>query len=270
MTPAEFLHSHDVFRRSEFALALGRSRVRAPATLTSHLQRWEQSRRVMRLRRGLYVRVSRDDPAGSVRVDPLVLASRLADDAVLAYHTALEAHGYAQSSFQRFTVATWSKVRSLEFQSWTFVPVRPRAGVRRSGDAFTLRMDRAGSEVRVTTVERTVVDVLDRPDLAGGVEEVWRSCAHVEALDFDALEDYALLVGRRVVFARLGFLLENHAERWMVPQALLERLRKRGPRAPVYLDLDRRRRGRFVPRWNLVVPPELPPQKEASDVEGSP
>ncbi len=270
MTPAEFLHTHEVFRRSELARALARKGGRAPATVTSHLQRWERTKRVLRLRRGLYVRASRDESAGSVSVDPLVLASRLADDAVLAYHTALEAHGCAQSLFHRFTVATWSRVRTLRFQALTFVPVRPRAGVGRGDDAFTMRMDRAGSEVRVTTVERTVVDVLDRPDLAGGVEEVWRSCGHVEALDFDALEDYALRVGRRVVFARLGFLLETHAERWMVPQALLERLRERGPRSPVYLDLDRRRRGRFVPRWNLVVPPELPPQKEASDAEDSP
>ncbi len=270
MTPAEFLHTHDVFRRSELARALNRSGPRAPTTLTSHLQRWERTGRVLRLRRGLYVRAAGGESAAAARVDPLVLASRLADDAVLAYHAALEAHGYAQSVFQRFTAATWSKARSLEFQGWTFVPVRPRAGVRPSGDKFTLRMDRAGSEVHVTTVERTLVDVLDRPDLAGGVEEAWRSCAHVEALDFDALEKYAILVRRRVVFARLGFLLENHAQRWMVPKALLERLRKRGPRAPVYFDLDRRRRGRFVPRWNLVVPPELPPQKEASDVEDSP
>ncbi len=38
----------------------------------------------------------------------------------------------------------------------------------------------AGGIVRVTAFERTLVDVLDAPDLGGGWEEVWRSLEMVE------------------------------------------------------------------------------------------
>jgi hypothetical protein len=35
-------------------------------------------------------------------VNFLLLASRMAPDAVLSHHSALEAHGYAQSVYERF------------------------------------------------------------------------------------------------------------------------------------------------------------------------
>ena len=40
-----------------------------------------------------------------------------------------------------------------------------------------------GLEFRVTGIERTVADVLDRLDLAGGTEEVWPSLLSIPALD---------------------------------------------------------------------------------------
>jgi predicted transcriptional regulator of viral defense system len=38
-----------------------------------------------------------------------------------------------------------------------------------------VRLDRSGMEVNVTSLERTMVDVLSRPDLSGDWEEIWRS-----------------------------------------------------------------------------------------------
>jgi hypothetical protein len=41
----------------------------------------------------------------------------------------------------------------------------------------------------------------------------------------------------------------------VVPATLLERLQNRVPRSPVFM--DRRRKGRLVARWALIVPNEL-------------
>lgn len=43
----------------------------------------------------------------------------------------------------------------------------------------------AGGVVHATTLERTLVDVLDASTNAGGWEEVWRSLAMVEFFDVD-------------------------------------------------------------------------------------
>jgi predicted transcriptional regulator of viral defense system len=263
MKPAEFLHTHALFRREEFTRTLGRSESRAPATLTKHLQTWRRGGRLYAVRRGVYLRLGPGQKPAQVNVDPLALGSRLAPDAALAYHTALEALGHAQSAFEKLFFVTWSKTRALRFQNRYYVPVRPRASLLRAKETFLVRLERAGMEVRATSLERTVVDVLDRPDLAGGMEEVWRSLSSVEALDFAPLARYAALVARPLLTARLGYALESHERRWLTPPRLLATLEAKRPRGPVYL--DRRRPGRLVRRWNLVVPPDMPPSEEMTD-----
>jgi len=110
--------------------------------------------------------------------------------------------------------------------------------------------------VRVTNLERAVADVLDRPSLAGGVEEVWGSLLAVPALDPEALLDYVEILGNRTLVARVGFSLETRRAELAVPERLLERLQDRAPNDhPVYL--IRVRRGTLQPRWRLIVPDAL-------------
>jgi len=64
-------------------------------------------------------------------------------------------------------------------------------------------------QVTVSNLERTVLDCLDRPDLAGGTIEVARGIWAVRnRLDFPRLADYARRLGRKSVAKRLGLLLE--------------------------------------------------------------
>lgn len=129
MKPSDFLSQHPVFTREEFALALGERGPRSPRTVSSHLVRWQREGRVERVKPGLFV----GRPSGGRSApDAYALAARMAPDAELAYHTALELHGHAQSVFSTLTFATWSKVKALSFGARRYRPVRPRAGLRRA------------------------------------------------------------------------------------------------------------------------------------------
>jgi hypothetical protein len=72
----------------------------------------------------------------------------------------------------------------LHFQGNSVRAVWP-PGLVRSGllDFGVMTEERAGLPLRVTTLERTLVDALDRPDLAGGWEEIWRSYDDVASLN---------------------------------------------------------------------------------------
>jgi len=120
-------------------------------------------------------------------VDPFLVASRLAPDAVLGYHTALSFHGRDHSVSQRFEFLTATAARTLRFRSWQFRPVAfPKVLRRIKKETFGVQeAERVGLPVHVTTLERTLVDVLDRPDLGGGWEEIWRSLKAVEFFNLD-------------------------------------------------------------------------------------
>ena len=111
--------------------------------------------------------------------------------------------------------------------------------------------------MRVTGLERTLVDVLDRPSLAGTWEELWRSLESMEYLDLEQVVAYTLLLGNATTTAKVGFFLEQHREAFMVEEIHLQALRQHRPRKPHYVGRGERRSGRLVPAWNVIVPREV-------------
>jgi predicted transcriptional regulator of viral defense system len=253
----DFFAVHHVFRRAEFALALGDGRKAVSGTVDSHLGAYLRAGRIARVKRGVFFAVRPGDAVASAPVDLLLVASRLAPDAVLAYHTALEAHGYAQSVFERLFFLTQHKVKAVTFRGRAFVPVAPPQVLQRKrlSNTSTVELERRGLTLRATSVERTAVDVLDRPDLAGGLEEVWRSVSAIPLLDLRVVVDYVRLRELATLAAKVGLFLERHRDHFSVPAPVLEELRSLRPRAPHYL--DRSRRGKLVATWNLIVPAAL-------------
>ena len=175
---------------------------------------------------------------------------------MLAYHTALQFHGKAHSVSRRFTYLTLTCARPFEFRGIEFTPVPVPPPLRTLNDfgGGVVRKHRGGLPVRVTTLERTLVDVLDASRHGGGWEEIWRSLESVEFFDLDAVLDYVAKLGSAVTAARVGFFLEQHRDPLMVEDQHLARLQAQAPSHPMYLERSRREPGRLLARWKLVVP----------------
>lgn len=255
MRSADFFAEHPVFTRQEFLRAHGKGRRRSPRTADSILTRQAAAGRLINIRHGLYAAVPRGASAGTFRVDPFLVASKLAPDATLAYHAALQFHGKAYSLWHRFVVISLDHVRPLEFQGNEFVVIRPPRSVRTLQDfgGGVVNEPYAGGMVRAATLERSFVDVMDRPLLGGGWEEIWRSLESIEYFDLEAVVTYALLLKSALTVARVGFFLEQHRTALFVEERHLRPLRDVAPAQPRYLDATRTT-GRLVKPWNLIVP----------------
>jgi predicted transcriptional regulator of viral defense system len=254
-----FFEKHAVFTHQEFVAFHDAKGQRSCKTRESLLAHHVESGRLLHVRRGLYAVVPVGVDPKRFRPDPYLLAARMTDDAVLAYHTALEFRGRAYSVFEEFQYLTARATRPLTFRSYRFRPVRfPKALREKGREAVEVDWaERAGLDVRVTSLERTLVDVLDRPDLGGSWEEIWRSLESVEFFYVDRAVEYALLLGNATTVAKVGFFLEQHHEALRVREEHLERLRRHRPKQPHYVQGGRGGRGRLVATWNLVVPAEL-------------
>ena len=108
-----------------------------------------------------------------------------------------------------------------------------------------------------TSLERTLVDVLDCPDLSKGQKEIWRSLESVEFFDLEKVIEYAVLIGNATTVAKVGFFLDQYRDTLMVEDRHLNELHDMRPKQPHYLDHSKRKSGRFVSKWNLVVPREV-------------
>jgi predicted transcriptional regulator of viral defense system len=253
----EFFASHPVFGHGEFLAAVtdrGRSKATANNLLALHLA----SGRLLRVSRGLYAVLLRGVKPATADVDPYLVASHLQDDAVIAYHAALQFHGKAYSLWRKFHYCSKKRTRPFSFQDRQFVPVLIPATLRAFRDlgGGIREVRHAGGLVRVTSLERTLVDVLDAPDKGGGWEEIWRSLEMVEFFDLDAVIAYVKNLGSALTVARAGFFLEQHRETLMVEDKHLDGLRALAPAQPRYFD-RKREPGKLVSRWNLVVPERI-------------
>jgi predicted transcriptional regulator of viral defense system len=259
MQASDFLALNPVFTSEQFREFQNQRGSRNPSTRKNLLAHYERRQRITRIRRGVYAVVPHGSTPDSAAVDPYLLAARLTPDAVLAYHTALSFHGRAHSVSQRFAFLTATATRPLTFRAWQFRPVPfPKALCRLQQETFGVQeAERAGLPVRVTTLERSLVDVLDRPDLGGGWEEIWRSLSAVEFFKLDQAIEYATLLGNATTAAKVGFYLEQHREALMVERSHLARLAALRPKEPHYLERGAKTEQKLVAKWNLVVPAAL-------------
>jgi predicted transcriptional regulator of viral defense system len=259
MKHGEFFRKHPVFTGEDLAKhlsSLGEIGGRAQEALLAYHRK---TGRIVRIRRGLYAVIPLGAGADSYPVDPFLVAAKLTPDSVLSHHTALEFHGKAYSVHTHITYSASRPLGPLKFRSHVFRGTKfPHALVRaRKVHAGVSTAERAGMELRVASLERTLVDVLDRPDLSGSWEEIWRSLELVEFFDLDKVVEYAILIGNATTVAKVGFFLEQHREPLMVEDRHLKELHDLRPRQPHYLDRARRASGRLVSQWNLVVPSEV-------------
>jgi len=119
------------------------------------------------------------------------------------------------------------------------------------------RHERSGVELRVTGHERTLVDVLDRTDLAGSWEEIWRSLESVEFFGLEQVVEFTRLLENATTAAKVGFFLDRRRESLMVEEAHLDSLRRLRPRRPHHMTQGRPRGCRLLKDWNLMVPDEI-------------
>ncbi|MCJ8499858.1 type IV toxin-antitoxin system AbiEi family antitoxin domain-containing protein [Desulfatitalea alkaliphila] len=255
----EFLQQHAVFTVEELDRFLSARGAGNPNTRRSLLTYYRKKGRIIPIRRSLYATVPAGADPTSSPVDPYLVAAKLTPDAVLAYHTALAFHGKAYSIYMRLHYVSANKSMPLTFQGHDFIraPVPPALVAKDEAMFGVIRRNRSGVDLRVTSLERTLVDVLDRPDLTGSWEEIWRSLESVEFFDLDQIIAYVLLLENATTAAKVGFFLAQHKEALMVEDVHIEPLRRLRPRQPHYFVRGKRDGCRWVGDWNLMIPEEI-------------
>ncbi len=161
-----------------------------------------------RLERGKYLIVPLEaGPQRQWAEDAFVIAAHLVTPAAVAYRSALH-HWNLTEQVPRVTyVQTTSRKFQREKQvlgvRFRFVTVTPRKffGLRREAVDHK-RYD-------VTDREKTLLDCLDRPDLAGGIPEVIEALRNgVSEFDWPRIDGYLERFGSGAVVKRLGFLVD--------------------------------------------------------------
>ncbi|MFZ0566005.1 MAG: type IV toxin-antitoxin system AbiEi family antitoxin domain-containing protein [Chlamydiales bacterium] len=258
VTLSKFLAGRQIFTIAEAQthLQIGKDNRTLKNLISYHLKKGH----IIRIRRGIYYVVPAGTSPKECQVDPYLVCSQLAPDAILAYHTALAFWGKLHSIRNDFVYATQKKMKApFIFQGFSYKGVSsPKNLARRHSLDFGVEtLYYLSHQLRVTSIERTFVDILDRPALTGEWEEIWRSLEAIEYLDLNAVSAYALLLENASTIAKVGLFLELHREVLMVEEDHLKELLRHISQKPHYLDRRSKGAQQLVKQWNLIVPRAL-------------
>lgn len=246
---APFFSAAPVFSRGDYARAVGRPS--SDKTVTAMLAQHVKAGNIKRLARGVYASVPKHADPATWWVDRFLVSSRLRPSAVIGYHSALELHGCAYSAEFDVQVIASGEPGSFETADFSGRFVRPAAPL---GPNSVTTIDRVGQSVPVTTLERAVADVFDRPDLAGGPEELLDSLDLIVKLDGDTLAQHLAANNNATAAGVAGWWLERRRESLRVSDGALDKIRALAPRQSRYALGAAAGEGQAARGWGVILP----------------
>ncbi len=218
-----------------------------PAAAAKQLAAWAAAGWLRRVRRGLYLVVPLDATDPSAWTDDALYIA----DAVWApcYFTGWTAAGHwhlTDQIFETIVVKTSNRVRRTHVQlaEHDYLLLHARESTFWGLEPLWV----GGRCLRMADVARTVIDVLDRPKIAGGIRHVREILtAYLDEHPAKLLLEYADRFDSGAVFKRLGYLASLAPAQARLSTACLKRVSK----GMSLLDPDVPARGRRDTRWGL-------------------
>lgn len=119
--------------------------------------------------------------------------------------------------------------------------------------------------VRLTDLERTVVDSIRDFNKIGGFEELFNCLQRIHYLDEKKLKKYLDIYDTQGLFQRVGYLLDHYRKEMQLSEAFIEYCKSKIGKSRRYLMSDLKEESYYNSEWGLMVPEGL---FEVTDQEG--
>ena len=215
-------------------------------SFNSFLHRSLKNGTIKQIKKGLYALVDRT--TGMIYASKFQIASQLFSDSYFSYHEALEYYGLATQSFvSHFTYLTHVYVEDVDFEENIYTSKKSTCDLE-----IMDRMKQNG--VRVVSLERAIVDSIDNPSYAGGLEEIEYALDACRSLDINKvilmLEHY----DKAFLYQKVGYLFEKHFGN-NVPKSFYQLCQSRIGNKIQYFEA-KVGYAKLVLKWKLMVPKE--------------
>ena len=215
-------------------------------SFNSFLRRSIKSESIKQVKKGLYAVV--DPTTGAIYASKFQIASRLFDDAYFSYHEALEYYGLATQSFvSHFTYLTHVFVRDIDFEENIYSSKKSTCDLE-----IIDRMKQNG--IRVVSLERAIVDSIDNPSYAGGLEEIENALDACRELNLNKIIQMLAYYGKSFLYQKVGYLFEKHFGD-KIPESFYELCLSKAGNKIQYFEANVGF-AKLVLKWKLMVPKE--------------
>lgn len=226
------------------------SRVNTIDSLRTMVRDCKKSGYIGAIRSSLYYIIPHGNTREDYIVDRYLIAGKLVESGIIAYHSALELHGVAESAFNRVYILASHSIAPFEFQGVKYITVK---GMSTFGKTSIYRQ---GVAINVTDRERTLLDCLDRLKYSGGLEEFLKSIQAFPSVALGKIERYLKKMDKKSMYCKAGYVLSLFEANWTFPHKLRKKIGSNITKKIYYMS-DIKKTGRLIKKWNLIAPKNI-------------
>jgi len=155
---------------------------------------------IISIKKNLYTAISLSDKTPVATA--FEIASNITESSFVSHHTAFEFYGLANQVYYDVYVSSDSKFNNFEFDDKTYKFIHNK---------FDFGITEI-KHIKVTDLERTVIDSIKDFEKIAGLEEVLRCIELIKYLDEIKLKKYLLQYNNQFLFQKVGFILSNFSD----------------------------------------------------------
>lgn len=239
---------NELAKLNAFSLLDAEKRAGNKKTAYSLFARLTKKGLVKKIRNNIYSCVN---PAtGQVIASKYQIACASSNSAYISHHTAFEYYGVANQVYYEVYISSDNRFKDFEFEgiSYTYVASKMSKGV----------IEPKNSErIRVTDLERTVVDSIKDFEKIGGFEELLNCLSVIHYLNEEKLLVYLDLYNIQVLYQKTGFLLEHYMNEMQLSKGFIEYCIYKTGNSTRYLLKETIYGCTYNSKWKLMVPEGL-------------
>ncbi len=218
--------------------------IQNPKTAESFLSRSLKKGYIKRVKHNYYVAM--DIVNNSPLYNKYTIATKLDNSNYVSYHSALEYRGLNNQVFRELVYSGNNRVNDFEFEYITYHFVQSKCD---------LQIESNYDGVKITGIERTMIDCIDRIDLAGGIEEIYRAFNNIHNISEDKLLEILHFYDKKVLYQRTGYILETFQTNLGISDAFLDYIQSKIGSSKCYLNTSKKTSNtRLDKKWNICVP----------------
>lgn len=206
-----------------------------------------KSKTITKIRSNLYALI--DPSTNDIYSTKFEIASKISDSSFLCYHSALEYYGIANQVFSDILVGSLTKFNNFVFSDNEYI--------YKSFKNIKFVNNNINEGIKVSSLEKTIIDCIDDIDLAGGIEEVLNALEQIKYIDEDKLLDVLKDIDKMFLYQKVGFLFEVYNDHLGLSNEFFKECKSHISKKINYFIQYEFKETELNKEWNLIVPKNI-------------
>lgn len=203
---------------------------------------------IRKVRKNIYSAVN--PVTGQIVATRYQIACAITDTAYISHHSAFEYYGLANQVFNELYVSSKSKFNTFEYDHITYKYIASRMQ-----DGVVEAKNTTG--VRITDLERTVIDSVNDYNKIAGFEELLNCLEGIHYLDESKLLEYLAINNTQGLYQKVGYLLQYYQKEMQISNDFINYCKGKIGKSRRYLLNEFNQKNIYNNEWKLMVPEGL-------------